>query len=105
MGLSNVDQRMLLIQCLDGSAVVGFSAYTRAWYVSAHIEIGGVTLLRSASGVGPSPEAAIDAYFEDLTSLDTEHYLVTRVAGIQRRWHWNGAGFKEVPYSEASRAD
>ena len=96
--LTNIDRQMLQIKSLDSDATIGLSEYTGKWYVVAEIEIGGDGLLSGVTEHESTPEAAIDAYFDRLTQVDLQHYIVTGYYGKDlRHWRWNGAAFSEVP--------
>ena len=96
--MNDLDRKMLQIKSLDSDASICFSEYTGKWYVSANIEEGGDGVLVGICKHRATPEAAVDAYFDHLRTVDIDHYLVTRpFDGENRRsWKWNGAAFQEV---------
>lgn len=86
---------MLLIQSLDRGASIKFSGYTMQWYVGASIEIGDGVLLRGVAEHCDTPDEAVTAYFERLTTIGLDEYIVSSFAGKRREWRWNGATFVE----------
>lgn len=89
-------QMILMIKALDPSASIVFSEYTAQWYVEARLEIGDGTILSGGSEHRSTPDEAVAAYFEHLTSTNLDQYVVSRYRGERREWRWNGAAFAEV---------
>lgn len=87
---------MLKILALDPDASLRLSRFTELWYVSAKIEIGDGVLLTGVAEHRDSPEAAIGAFFERITNIKLDEYVVSHYCGQRREWSWNGAAFAEV---------
>lgn len=92
---------MLVINALDPGASLAFSHHTGMWYVDSRISIGDGTLLNGGSEHRATPEEAVEAFFERLTTLDLDHYVVSKYCGHRREWTWNGAAFAECTRPEA----
>ena len=92
---------MLMLKAMSRDVHVGYSEYTQKWYVSArHLEIGDGVLLSCGSEHRDTPELAIQAFFDRLTSIGPDKYIVGDYLGQRREYQWNGATFAEVTRSE-----
>jgi hypothetical protein len=70
------------------------------WYVSQSVEIKEGAVLCSTGGYrSPSPEAAVERHWRNLTQLTPKQdYIVTNAYGEHRKhWLWNGYMWKELP--------
>jgi hypothetical protein len=95
-----LDRLMLTIQALDHFAHLDFSSYTGRWYVSANVEVGNGAFLTGITEHRGDPYEAVRAFFERLTSVPQDEYLVTKYCGHRREWRWNGAAFQECTRRE-----
>jgi hypothetical protein len=99
-----IDRQILLIKCLDREAHVGFSEYTKKWYVVANIEIGNGSVLKGIPEHCDTPQLAVEQYFETMKAVGTQsgsldEYLVTGGNSPERiHWRWNGAGFMQIQF-------
>lgn len=89
------EQMMLMIKGLAPNATIAFSEYTHQWYVEASIEIGNGVLLTGGAEHRDSPAEAVRGYFQRLTSIGLDEYIVSKYSGQRREWRWNGAAFVE----------
>lgn len=97
---TELDRLMLTVQALDHSAHLDFSSYTGRWYVSARIEVGNGAFLTGITEHRADPNEAVHAFFERLTAVSDDEYLVTRYRDHRREWRWNGAAFEECTRQE-----
>lgn len=92
---------MLMLKAMSRDVRVEYSEYTARWYVSArHLEIGNGTLLTGGSEHRETPDQAIQAFFDRLTSIGLDEYIVGDYLGQRREYRWNGAAFAECTRSE-----
>jgi hypothetical protein len=99
--MQNADRLMLIIKALDPNASVLFSEYTHQWYVSASIEIGDGSMLTGGAEHRNTPNEAVEAFYDRLTSINLDQYVVSKYRGHRREWRWNGAAFAECTRDEA----
>ncbi len=96
--MDDTTRTMLLIKSLYNDAHVALSEYTGQWFVSARIDIGGDGLLTGGKEHRDSPQEAVAAYMEWLTSVPYDKYLVVNGGRENRRhYRWNGGAFAEIP--------
>jgi hypothetical protein len=91
----NAQEKMLHIKALDSEASVQLSEWTHCWYVSARIDVGGSGTLEGITEHRSLLSAAVGAFFDKLTSLPVDRFLVTNHQGQRREWRWNGSAFAE----------
>lgn len=96
----DTDEIMLVLQALDPNATVGYSSYTRQWYVQANISIGNGAILTGATEHRSTPGDAVAAFFNRVADLSLDEYVVSDYLGHRREWRWNGAAFAECTRDE-----
>lgn len=70
------------------------------WYVRQRgVEIGGDGMLTGPSVSGQTPEKAVEAYWNRLTELKPNFYIVTNAMSTteRRQVRWNGFMWEDVP--------
>lgn len=98
-------QIMLMLKAVSRDVTVEFSEYTGKWYVSGRrLEVGDGSLLRGVTEHRDTPEQAIHAFFDALTSIGLDEYVVGEYLGQRREYRWNGAAFAEVTRHEVLAA-
>lgn len=103
--MNQADRLMLIIKALDPGASVLFSEYTHHWYVGASIEVGNGSVLTGGAEHRETPNEAVQAFFDRLTSIGLDEYIVSKYRGQRREWRWNGAAFAECTRDEALHRD
>ena len=96
---TSINHKMLKIKALDVGAHLEYSEYSQQWYVEAQIEVGGDGMLVSVCEHKDSPDEAVEWFFDAITTVDRDHYLVANGYGSRRHWRWNGAAFAEQTWT------
>lgn len=94
----------MLIKSIENTAHLEFSEHTHQWYVEAHIEDGDGVILAGIVEHRDTPEAAVGAFFDRITTIPVDHYLAVTSYRGRREWRWNGAAFTEITRPEVLAA-
>jgi hypothetical protein len=100
-GAYSTAQIMLMLQAMSRDVAVLFSEYTGQWYVDARrLAVGDGCMAASTAEHRDTPDLAVRAIFERLTSIGLDEYVIGEYQGERREYRWNGAAFAEVTRPE-----
>jgi hypothetical protein len=103
--MDQLDVEMLHIMSMDPGAYVGFSDYSKSWYV--HLNLGEKLEGGSCSipTHAPTPAGAVHTAFDALVSVDKIVKRRTTDEEEYTLYRWNGACFAVVPVSRDAQSD
>lgn len=90
-----VERAMLAIKTLDKDAFILLSEYTGLWYIGAKINVSDGIMMRGLTEHRSTPEQAVMAFLDALSSISLDEVVVAEPAGERREYRWNGAAFAE----------
>lgn len=98
-----MSDKTLIIKALDPNAKLSYSEYTDKFYIASLIEISNGYILSGVAEHREDKQEAWDAFFERLTNLKDDEFVVSSYKTRRREWRWNGAAFAECTRPEAMK--